>query len=165
MFCPADKVCLVVSILLGNSPASEFYMCRRFGTHCMFHLHRRVGGYELSTYLMFIGPCIIVIVEEWKTNLMSLATLFHFLCAQHVSEINITIIRSLRLCCWITTSVVLFCKDGWFSFCVNLRCTVACVWCDVFCRYVVVGRCILIDIDRYLLCFVIIVFENNDHKA
>ena len=29
---------------------------------------------------MFIGPCIIVIVEEWKTNLMSLAILFHFLC-------------------------------------------------------------------------------------
>ena len=33
---------------------------------------------------------------------------FHFLCAQHVSDINISIIRSLRLCCWITTSVVLF---------------------------------------------------------
>ena len=45
-------------------------------------------------------------VEEWKTNLMSLAILFHFLCAQHVSDINISIIRSLRLCCWITTSVV-----------------------------------------------------------
>ena len=58
--------------------------------------------------LMFIGPCIIVIVEEWKTNLMSLAILFHFLCAQHVSDINISIIRSLRLCWWITTSVVLF---------------------------------------------------------
>ena len=28
--------------------------------------------------------------------------------AQHVSDINISIIRSLRLCCWITTSVVLF---------------------------------------------------------
>ena len=39
---------------------------------------------------------------------MSLAVLFHFLCAQHVSDINISIIRSLRLCCWITTSVVLF---------------------------------------------------------
>jgi hypothetical protein len=26
---------------------------------------------------MFIGPCIIVIVEEWKTNLMSLSILFH----------------------------------------------------------------------------------------
>ena len=41
--------------------------------------------------LMFIGPCIIVIVEELKTNLMSLAILFHFLCAQHVSEINTSI--------------------------------------------------------------------------
>ena len=28
------------------------------------------------------------IVEEWKTNLMSLDILFHFLCAQHVSDIN-----------------------------------------------------------------------------
>ena len=44
---------------------------------------------------MFIGPCIIVIVEEWKTNLMSLAILFHFLCVQHVSDINISIIRRL----------------------------------------------------------------------
>ena len=71
---------------------------------------------------------------------------------------NISIIRSLRLCCWITTLVVLFCKDGWFSVSVNLRCIVVCVWCDVLCCFVVVGRRILIDIDRYLLCFVIIVF-------
>ena len=39
---------------------------------------------------------------------MSLAILFHFLCAQHVSDINISITRSLRLFCWITTLVVLF---------------------------------------------------------
>ena len=39
---------------------------------------------------------------------MSLAILFHFLCAQHVSDINITIIRSLRLFCGINTLVVLF---------------------------------------------------------
>jgi len=39
---------------------------------------------------------------------MSLAILFHFLCAQYVSDINIAIIRSLRLLCWITTLVVLF---------------------------------------------------------
>ena len=84
-----------------------------------------------------------IIFEEWKTNLMSLAILFHFLCAQHVSHINISIFRSLRLCWWITKSVVLFCKDGWFSVSVNLRCLVVCVWCDVFCRFVVVGRCIL----------------------
>jgi len=30
---------------------------------------------------------------------MSLAILFHLLCAQHVSDINISIFRSLRLCC------------------------------------------------------------------
>ena len=57
---------------------------------------------------MFIGPCIIAIVEECKTNLMSLVILFHLLCAQHVSDINISIFRSLRLCWWVTTSVVLF---------------------------------------------------------
>ena len=66
-------------------------------------------------------------VAEWKTNLMSLASLFHFLCAQHFSDINISIIRSLQLCCWITTSVVLFSVRcvleigvagfGWCSFC------------------------------------------------
>ena len=39
---------------------------------------------------------------------MSLAILFHFLCGQHVSDINISIIRSLRLFCWITTLIVLF---------------------------------------------------------
>ena len=35
---------------------------------------------------------------------MSLAILFHFLYTQHVSDINIAIIRSLRLCCLITQS-------------------------------------------------------------
>ena len=74
-----------------------------------------------SLILMFIGPCIIVIIEEWKTNLMSLAILFHLLSAQHVSDINISIIRSLRLCWWITTSVVLF----------SVRCVLE-IWCGWF---------------------------------
>jgi len=39
---------------------------------------------------------------------MSLAILLHLLGAQHVSDINISIFRSLRLYSWITTSVVLF---------------------------------------------------------
>ena len=39
---------------------------------------------------------------------MSLGILFHFLYAQHVSDNNISIIRSLGLLCWITTLVVLF---------------------------------------------------------
>jgi len=50
---------------------------------------------------------------------MSLAILFHFLCTQHVSDINISIIRSLRLCCWISISVVFFAVRcgwcGWFG--------------------------------------------------
>ena len=37
---------------------------------------------------------------------MSLAILFHFLCAQHVSDINISIIKSLQIFCWITTLVI-----------------------------------------------------------
>ena len=45
---------------------------------------------------------------EWKTYLMSVVILFHLLCAQHVSDINISIFRSLWLCWWITISVVLF---------------------------------------------------------
>jgi len=49
---------------------------------------------------------------------MSLAILFRFLCTQHVSDINIPIIRSLRLCCWITSSVVLF----------SVRCVLE-IWC------------------------------------
>ena len=51
---------------------------------------------------------LVRIVDEWKTNLMSLAVLFHLLCAQHVSDINMSTFRSLWLCWWITTSVVLF---------------------------------------------------------
>ena len=45
--------------------------------------------------------------NSWKqkNNLMSLLFSFHFLYAQHVSDINISIIRSLWLFCWITTLV------------------------------------------------------------
>jgi len=49
---------------------------------------------------------------------MSLAILFQFLCNQHVSDTNISIIRSLQLCCWITISVV------FFSVCCVLE-----IWC------------------------------------
>ena len=43
---------------------------------------------------------------------MSFAILFHFLCAQHVLDINISIIGGLRLFCWITTLVC-----SWFDVC------------------------------------------------
>ena len=35
---------------------------------------------------MFIGPCIIVIVEELKTNLMSLVVFISFMFAQQAPE-------------------------------------------------------------------------------
>ena len=89
---------------------STWRICTTYVTHTHFVL------------LMFIGPYIIVIVEYRETNLVSLVILFHFLCAQHVSDINIFIIRSLRIFCWIATLVVLFLvrcvlefRCGWVS--------------------------------------------------
>ena len=62
---------------------------------------------SFKTFLAF--QTIKLQLKNERPTLMSLAILFHFLCAQHVSVINISIIRSLRLCCWITTSVALLC--------------------------------------------------------
>jgi len=59
---------------------------------------------------------------------MSLAILFHFLCAQHVSDINISIIRSLRLFCWITTLEVLFLVRCVFEFRCGYHSNPS--WCD-----------------------------------
>ena len=112
---------------LSRSRSSSFCTSLRFTLkyflNCLSLIHSSYMSdpfesllFNIHYYLMFIGPCIIVIVEEWKTNLMSLAILFHFLCAQHVSDINI-----LRLCWWITTSVVLF----------SVRCGLE-IWCGWF---------------------------------
>jgi len=48
-----------------------------------------------------------------------------------------------------------------FGVSVHLWCLVVCVWCDVLCRFVLVGTCIFIAIDRFLLYIVIIVFTFN----
>ena len=50
---------------------------------------------------------------------MLLAILFHFLCAQYVSDINISITRSLRHFYCITTLVVCSCFDVCWS--INVR--------------------------------------------
>jgi len=73
------------------------------------HGHLNVIFVKYIFFILDFGPAQMPtwIIEEQKTNLMSLAILFHFLCAQQVSDINISIIRSLRLFCWITTLVVL----------------------------------------------------------
>ena len=91
---------------------------------------------------------------------MSLAILFHFLCAQHVSDINTSIIRSLRLFCRITTLVLLFCKDGGFSISVNY----GAYWCVLVVTCLVallklVSVFLLILPVVIFFCFVVIVFS------
>ena len=78
---PCQKPCMH---FFSPTPPHMWYMTNSFGPN-------------QHNDLMFIGPCIIVLVEEWKTNLMSLSILFHFLCAQHVSDINISIIKGLAI--------------------------------------------------------------------
>jgi len=73
--------------------------------------HYFIHHQELATILLnyHIGRIVLgsmcVGVSVWlgwsgiRVAGMSLVILFHFLCAQHVSDINISIIRSLRLFC------------------------------------------------------------------
>jgi len=49
------------------------------GSLCGRHPFVLIANKQHLFNLMFIEPCTIVIVEESKTNLMSLAILFHFL--------------------------------------------------------------------------------------
>ena len=51
-----------------------------------------------------------------QLDVTSYYVLFHFFYAQHVSDINTSIIRSLRLFYWITTLVVCSCFDVCWSF-------------------------------------------------
>jgi len=69
-----------------------------------------------------------------KPTRCHLLPLFCLLEPQHVSGINMSIFKSLRLCCWTTTLAVSFCKDGGVSVRVDLWCLVVCDWCGVFCR-------------------------------
>jgi len=65
----------------------------------------------LISYVFRHRGAILREYTSWKlkTYLMSLANLFHFLRFPHVSDINTSIIRSLRLFCWITTLVMCPC--------------------------------------------------------
>ena len=70
----------------------------RFSTYKMSLSDSRNGQYEgIKLFVMFIGPCIIVITEEQKTNQMPLIILLYFLQVQHVTGITMPIIRSSRL--------------------------------------------------------------------
>jgi len=51
-------------------------------------------------------------MENKNPTRCHLLYLLYFLDTQHVSGINMSIFRSLRLCCWTTTMAVLFCNNG-----------------------------------------------------
>jgi len=55
-------------------------------------LNHHIGRIVLGS--MFLG---VLVCLGWSG--IRVAGLFHFVCAQHVSDINIPIIRSLRLFC------------------------------------------------------------------
>ena len=68
-----------------------------------YSLRQRLHWYRYDWNV--ISPYSLVLTKwvwRMKDQLDVTCYLFHFLCAQHVSDINISIIRSLRLCCWIT---------------------------------------------------------------
>ena len=64
------------------------------------------GRFNLLIYILKMKPHKAI---NWRIkDQLDVTILFHFLCAQHVSDINMSIIRSLRLFCWIITLVILF---------------------------------------------------------
>ena len=69
------------------------------------------GDMLIQDELLLVSAQYEACTDRWrneKPTWCHLLFLFHLLCPQHVSDINISIFRSLRLCWWITTSVVLF---------------------------------------------------------
>jgi hypothetical protein len=129
-----DYRCNKISAVSTRSP-KEFHQLEIFYWHNL-NSCRRVCKFAKSDCLLHHLQCTtnkrqrFTIFEEWKTNLMSLAILFHLLCAQHVSDINISIFRSLRLCWRITTSSSCSVKTDVLAISVTLRFVVVCLlWC------------------------------------
>jgi len=103
-----DKSLPFLNILLRNPGACDYSVELPHWSYCSwFDVCWSSVVFGLEWY-----PCCR------KINLMSLAILFHFFCAQHISDINISIIRSLRLFCSITTLVVLL----FIRFVLEFRC-------------------------------------------
>ena len=80
--------------------------------------------------IMFIGPCIIFISWIKRDQLDVTCFIISLFNAQHVSDVNTSIHRSLRLICWVTSWVVLLRFDMcwcyvvvWFGWCgIRMHC-------------------------------------------
>jgi len=76
--------------------------------------HEYIHHQELATLLLnyhigriFLGSMCVGVSVWLGWSIIRIAGFsLHFLCVQHVSDVNKSIIRSLRLFCWITTLVV-----------------------------------------------------------
>jgi len=108
----------VVSVLQAEAQLAILFhfLCAQHASDINISIIRSLWLFCWITTLvvLFLVRCVlefrcgwvgVVSVLQAETQL---AILFHFLCAQHASDINISIIRSLRLFCWITTLVVFF---------------------------------------------------------
>ena len=120
-----------INVIIAENCNESSYACKDLSTESAIHNnHREVlnnSGHKsfanLLEYMVFNRKYSKILSYTWRMKDQLDVTcyiLFHFLCAQHVSNINISIIRSLRLC-WITTSVVLF----------SVRCVLE-LWCGWF---------------------------------
>ena len=91
------SMCVGVSVWLSWSGILFHFLCAQHVSDINISIIRSL---RLCCMNYHIGRIVLgsmcVGVSVW---LCWSGILFHFLCAQHVSDINISIIRSLRLCC------------------------------------------------------------------
>jgi len=100
---------LECSVLESLAAAAAGYLCYWYWLERCFITKKCTESYVYWT----VHHC-----DSWRVKVQFDVTcyFFHFLCAQHISDINISIITSLRLFCWITTLVVLFLVRCVFEF-------------------------------------------------
>ena len=108
----------VVSVLQAETQLAILFhfLCAQHDSDINISIIRslRLFCWITTLVVLFLARCVFdfrcgsVGVVPMLQAEAQLAILFHFLCAQHISDINISIIRSLRLFCWITTLVVMF---------------------------------------------------------
>jgi len=96
-----DVTCYFISLLMCSTCFGHQYIHHQELATILLNYH--IGHIVLG--LVCVGVSVWL---GWNGIRVAGWSLQHFLYAQHVSDINISIIRSLRLFCWITTLVVLF---------------------------------------------------------
>ena len=74
------RVLNVVSFILGDSSASEYFMCRRFGIFCLFHLHRcceQNNWYEIARAGLTQTFCVTPNLYKYLSNFLKVIIIIH----------------------------------------------------------------------------------------